>query len=121
MDNADNKTALLAKNFDVAPHVTRLTAELKAIGQSNTEKEKPKADLKNKTIDLEEEAATGYTDASGLILGTTISALEWNGGKREEKSFAHESLIFALEDGSREQFFPRKTVGESAVRSNGFA
>lgn len=67
MNNADNKAALLAKNFDVAPHVTRLSAELSAIGLSNTEQEKLKADLKSKTIELEGKTATGYTDASGLI------------------------------------------------------
>ena len=67
MDNAENKAALLAKNFDVAPHVTRLTAELSAIGKSNSEQEKLKTDLKNKTAELEEKTATGYNDASGLI------------------------------------------------------
>jgi hypothetical protein len=67
MDNADNKAALLAKNFDVAPHITRLTAELKAIGKSNTEQEKLKVDLKNKTAELEANTAAGYSDASGLI------------------------------------------------------
>jgi hypothetical protein len=67
MNNDDNKAALLAKNFDVAPHITRLDAELTAIGQSNAEQEKLKADLRNKTIELEGKTATGYTDASGLI------------------------------------------------------
>src|SRR5438876_3658589 len=67
MNNAENKAALLAKNFDVAPHVTRLTAELDAIGKSNTEQEKLKVDLRNKTTDLDEKTTVGYNDASGLI------------------------------------------------------
>src|SRR5437764_12970664 len=68
MNNAENKAALLAKNFDVAPHVTRLTAELQAIGQSNTEQEKLKVDLKNKTTELDENTTVGYNDASGLSM-----------------------------------------------------
>jgi hypothetical protein len=64
MNNADNKAALTAKNFDVTPHITRLTDELKAIGKSNTEQEKLKVDLKAKTTELDENTTTGYTDAS---------------------------------------------------------
>jgi hypothetical protein len=67
MTNSENKAALLAKNFDVAPHITRLDAELTAIGKSNTEQEKLKVDLKNKTLELEQNTTTGYSDASGLI------------------------------------------------------
>ena len=67
MKNADNQAALTAKNFDVTPHVTRLTDELKAIGKSNTEQEKLKVDLKDKTTELDQNTTTGYNDASGLI------------------------------------------------------
>jgi hypothetical protein len=67
MDNADNKAALTAKNFDVTPHIARLTTELGDIGKANAEQEKIKADLKDKTIEVEGKTETGYKDASGLI------------------------------------------------------
>ena len=80
MDDADNVAALTAKNFDVAPHKTRLQTKRNNITQLNTDQEQLKVSLLNKTAELNTASDDGYTDASGLIdamaglLGKTTAA-----------------------------------------------
>ena len=67
MEDATNKAALAAKNFDVTPHLARLKAELASVNTLNAEQEKLKSDLSKKTTELGNAVDSGYGDASGLI------------------------------------------------------
>src|ERR1035438_2774747 len=67
MKDADNKTALAAKNFDVAPHILRLQAELDAVGEIAPQQKKLEVDHIAKTAELQNASYTAYNDASGVI------------------------------------------------------
>jgi hypothetical protein len=67
MQNADNKTALAAKNFDVAPHITRLLGELDSVNQLAPLQKKNEVAHIQATADLQKAACSAYNDASGVI------------------------------------------------------
>ena len=67
MKDADNKTALAAKNFDVLPHILRLQAELDTVGEIAPQQKKLEVDHMAKTAELQDASYTAYNDASGVI------------------------------------------------------
>jgi len=67
MQDANNQAALAAKNFAVAPHLTRLQAKYASINSVNAEQEQLKVSLVNKTAALNAATDDGYADTSGLI------------------------------------------------------
>lgn len=67
MQNTDNATALTAKNFDVAPHVTRLQDKLKNFGDLSVAQKKLEVDAKNATAATQAAAYDAYNDTSGTI------------------------------------------------------
>jgi hypothetical protein len=67
MQDADNQAALTAKNFDPAPHITRLQAELDQTNKlAPVQKTAEVAHIKA-TSDLQGASYTAYNDASGVI------------------------------------------------------
>lgn len=67
MQDPKNQSALAEKNFDVAPHLSRLQGKLANINQLNAEQEQLKVAQKNKTKALVAATRDGWTDASGLV------------------------------------------------------
>ena len=67
MQDADNQAALKAKNFDVAPHITRLTAELGTINTLKPVQQKAEVAHINATSNLNKASYGAYNDASGVI------------------------------------------------------
>jgi hypothetical protein len=67
MQNPENKEALTAKEFDAAPHLTRLTKKSGGLSKLNSEQEKLKVTLTRKTEELNTALSDAYTDASGTI------------------------------------------------------
>lgn len=67
MQDANNQTALTAKNFDVTPHVARLQTKLANIHQLNAQQEQTKVTLNNQTKALNTAMDDGYADASGVL------------------------------------------------------
>jgi hypothetical protein len=67
MKDPDNKTALAAKNFDVAPHILRLQAELDKVTELVPQQKKLEVDHIAKTSELQDANYTAYNDASGVI------------------------------------------------------
>ena len=67
MQNPDNQAALTAKNFNVAPHITRLDGKLTTINTLSPQQKKIEVDHKNKTAELNTATTDTYTDASGVI------------------------------------------------------
>ena len=67
LENADNATALTAKEFPVASRLTRLKDRLKKINDDNAEQEKRKVALQQQTDVLDTSLADGYQDASGAV------------------------------------------------------
>ncbi len=67
MQDADNKTALAAKNFDVTPHIARLQAELGTVNTLAPVQKKNEVAHIKATSDLQGATYTAYNDASGVI------------------------------------------------------
>jgi hypothetical protein len=67
MQDADNKAALAAKNFDVTAHITRLTGELGTVTTLAPIQKKNEVAHIKATSDLQNAAYAAYNDASGLI------------------------------------------------------
>jgi len=67
MQDADNQAALKAKNFDVAPHITRLTAELGSVNTLAPVQKKTEVAHIKATSDLQNASYNTYNDASGVI------------------------------------------------------
>lgn len=67
MQNADNQTALAAKDFVVAPHIERLQAKLKTLGDVTAAQKAIAVQAKNKTAEAQTAAYELYNDASGTI------------------------------------------------------
>lgn len=67
MQDADNQAALKAKNFDVAPHITRLTAELGSVNTLAPVQKKMEVAHIKATSDLNDASYGAYNDASGVI------------------------------------------------------
>lgn len=67
MQDADNKAALATKNFDVAPHITRLTAELGSVNTLAPIQKKNEVAHIKATSDLQNASYAAYNDASGVI------------------------------------------------------
>jgi len=67
MQNTDNTAALAGKNFDVAPHITRLLGKLKSVGDLSGEQKKMQVQAMNQTVQAQAAAYDAYNDASGTI------------------------------------------------------
>jgi hypothetical protein len=67
MQDADNQAALKAKNFDVAPHITRLQAELGSVNTLAPVQKKMEVAHIKATSDLNDASYGAYNDASGVI------------------------------------------------------
>ncbi len=67
MQDTDNQAALKAKDFDVAPHITRLTAELASVNTLAPVQKKNEVIHIKSTSDLQGASYTAYNDASGVI------------------------------------------------------
>jgi hypothetical protein len=67
MQDPDNQKALTAKNFDVAPHIARLTAELGSVNTISPVQKKAELAHIQATSDLQNASYTAYNDASGVI------------------------------------------------------
>jgi hypothetical protein len=67
MQDADNKAALAAKNFDVAPHIARLQGELGSVNTLAPIQKKNEVAHIKATSDLQNATYGAYNDASGLI------------------------------------------------------
>jgi hypothetical protein len=67
MQDPDNKTALAAKNFDVTPHIARLTAELGTVNTLAPVQKKAEVAHIQATADLQDASYNTYNDASGVI------------------------------------------------------
>ena len=67
MQDTDNKAALATKNFDVAPHITRLTTELASVNTLAPIQKKNEVAHIKATSDLQNATYTAYNDASGVI------------------------------------------------------
>ena len=67
MQNADNTTALAAKNFTVAPHIARLQGKIKSVGDLSATQKKLEVQAKNQTATVQAAAYDAYNDASGTI------------------------------------------------------
>jgi cob(I)alamin adenosyltransferase len=67
MQNADNQTALTAKNFDVTPHIARLQGKLQSLGDLSSEQKLMEVQKQNKTAEVLAAGYDAYNDASGTI------------------------------------------------------
>jgi hypothetical protein len=67
MQNADNTTALAAKNFAVAPHIARLQGKVKTLGDLSAVQKQLEVQAKNQTAQVQAAAYDAYNDASGTI------------------------------------------------------
>ena len=67
MQDADNQAALTGKNFDVLPHIARLTAELKSVNTLAPVQQKTEVAHMKATSDLNDASYGAYNDASGVI------------------------------------------------------
>jgi Tfp pilus assembly protein PilO len=67
MQDNGNQAALAAKNFEVAPHITRLQGKLDTINKLHTEDEQLKVSLRQKSADFSDAMDDGYRDTSGLV------------------------------------------------------
>jgi hypothetical protein len=67
MQDSDNQVALKAKNFDVAPHITRLQAELGTVNTLSPIQKKAEVAHINVTSHLND--ASGVIDAMAGLLG----------------------------------------------------
>jgi hypothetical protein len=67
MQDSDNQVALKAKNFDVAPHITRLQAELGTVNTLSPIQKKAEVAHINVTSHLNDASYGAYNDASGVI------------------------------------------------------
>jgi hypothetical protein len=67
MQDADNQAALKAKDFDVTPHIARLTAELGSVNTISPVQKKAELAHIKATSDLQNASYTAYNDASGVI------------------------------------------------------
>lgn len=67
MQNADNQTALAAKNFDVTPHIGRLQGKLQSLGDLSSEQKLLDVQKLNKTTEVQAAGYDAYNDASGTI------------------------------------------------------
>jgi hypothetical protein len=67
MQDADNQAALKAKNFDVAPHITRLQGELGTVNTLAPVQKKTEVAHIQATSDLQTASYGAYNDASGVI------------------------------------------------------
>jgi hypothetical protein len=67
MQDPNNKTALLAKNFDPTPHIARLQAELVTVGQVAPQQKSIEVAHIAKTAELQNVTYAAYNDASGVI------------------------------------------------------
>ena len=67
MQNADNQTALTAKNFVAGPHITRLQAKIKNVGDLSAQQKNLDVQKQKQTAALQTAAYDVYTDASGTI------------------------------------------------------
>jgi hypothetical protein len=67
MQNSDNQSALTAKNFDTAPHITRLQGELKTVTDLAPKQKALEVQHIQMTTDLQNASYTAYNDASGVI------------------------------------------------------
>lgn len=67
MQDADNKAALAAKNFDVTAHIARLQGELGAVNTLAPIQKKNEVAHMKATSDLQNATYGAYNDASGLI------------------------------------------------------
>jgi len=67
MQDPDNQAALKAKNFDTAPHIARLTAELGTVNSLKPVQKKAEVAHINATSDLNNASYSVYNDASGVI------------------------------------------------------
>jgi hypothetical protein len=53
MQNADNQTALAAKNFIAAPHIARLQGKLKNVGDASSQQKLLEVQRQNKTAEVQ--------------------------------------------------------------------
>lgn len=67
MQNADNQTALTAKNFDVTPHIARLQGEIKTVTDLAPQQKALEVQHIKATTDLQNATYTAYNDASGVM------------------------------------------------------
>ncbi len=67
MQDVDNQAALKLKNFDVAPHILRLTAGLGAVNTLKPIQLKMEVAHMKATADLNNASYGAYNDASGVI------------------------------------------------------